>query len=66
MVLGYARLWADSPVVRQVLTLTRAGVPFDVAVSWDDDERLGWYIAACKLDGHEFDWSTGRWKQPNE
>jgi len=38
-------------------------VPFDVAFSLAADERLAWVVALARLDGHEFDFSTMRWKE---
>jgi hypothetical protein len=43
------------------LYLVRNGVPFDIAVSLSEDERLAWIIAMARLDGMEFDWSTRGW-----
>jgi len=37
-------------------------VPFDVAFSLPEDERLAYVVALGTLAGHEFDWQTVRWK----
>ncbi len=44
------------------LFLVRNGVPFDVAFSLADEERLAWIVALGTLDGREFDWQRMRWK----
>jgi len=45
------------------LYLVRNGVPFDVAFSLDEKERLAWVVAFGTLDGRTFDWSAGAWLQ---
>lgn len=45
------------------LYLVRNGVPFDVAFCLPPDERLAFVVALGRLDGHEFDFSTMRWKE---
>ncbi len=43
------------------LYLVRNGVPFDVAFSLGERERLAWAVVFGRLDGRVFDWSTERW-----
>jgi hypothetical protein len=45
------------------LYLVRNGVPFDVAFSLSESERLAWIVAFGTLDGREFDWFAMRWKE---
>lgn len=51
------------PDLIDCLYLVRNGVPFDVAFSLPPDDRLAFIVALGSLDGNEFDWSTGAWKQ---
>ncbi len=37
-------------------------MPFDVAFSLPEDERLAFIVALGTLEGREFDWQTLRWK----
>ena len=37
-------------------------MPFDVAFSLPEDERLAFIVALGTLDGREFDWATLEWK----
>jgi hypothetical protein len=37
-------------------------VPFDVAFSLPDDERLAFLIVLGSLDGNQFDWETMSWQ----
>ena len=38
-------------------------MPFDVAFSLPDDERLAFVVAIGTLDGGFFDWQTKRWEE---
>jgi hypothetical protein len=38
-------------------------VPFDVAFSLPEDERLAFAVALGTLEGRVFDWSALRWKE---
>lgn len=38
-------------------------MPFDVAFSLPDDERLAYVVALGTLEGREFDWAARGWKQ---
>jgi hypothetical protein len=38
------------------------GVPFDVAFSLPDDERLAWIVAISELQGHSYDWERREWR----
>ncbi len=44
------------------LFLVRNGVPFDVAFSLPEDERLAYVVALGTLAGNTFDWQAMRWK----
>jgi len=37
-------------------------VPFDVAFSLSEDERLAFVVVLGELDGRSFDWQALRWK----
>lgn len=37
-------------------------MPFDVAFSLDEEERLAFVVAIGTLDGREFEWSSLTWK----
>jgi hypothetical protein len=37
-------------------------VPFDIAFSLDEAERLAFIVALGTLSGRQFDWSTVSWK----
>jgi hypothetical protein len=47
---------------REVLILTRSGVPFETAMTMRDDLRMGWCIIAGELGGSAFDWNTMAFK----
>ena len=36
-------------------------MPFDVAFSLPDDDRLAWIVALGTLDGRRFDWAARAW-----
>ncbi len=38
-------------------------MPFDVAFSLPDDERLAFVVALGTLDGRSFDWTDMSWKE---
>jgi hypothetical protein len=38
-------------------------VPFDVAFSLPDDERLAYVVVLGTLEGRRFDWSTHTWQE---
>lgn len=40
----------------------KQGIPFDVAFSLSNNERVAWLIICGEIDGGEFDWSTGNWR----
>jgi hypothetical protein len=44
------------------LYLVRNGVPFDVAFSLPEDERLAFLVALGTLQCRDFDWAALRWK----
>jgi hypothetical protein len=43
------------------LYLVRNGVPFDVAFSLPERERLAWVVIFGTLAGQTFDWSIEKW-----
>ena len=45
------------------LYLVKHGVPFDVAFSLPDDERLAFVVVIGTLNGGFFDWQTKRWEE---
>jgi hypothetical protein len=42
----------------------KSGVPFDLAFSLPDDERLAWIVALGTLEGRRYDWSARAWDDP--
>ncbi len=38
-------------------------MPFDVAFSLPEDERLAFVVALGSLDGRAFDWATMSWQE---
>jgi hypothetical protein len=44
------------------LYLVKHGVPFDVAFSLDEDERLAFVVILGTLEGGIFDWQNLQWK----
>lgn len=49
-------------MLAECLYLVRSGVPFDVAFSLPDDERLAFVIVLGSLDGNHFDWDAMTWQ----
>ena len=43
------------------LYLVHHGVPFDVAFSLSQAERLHWVVVFGTIRGGSYDWATGRW-----
>jgi hypothetical protein len=43
------------------LYLVHHGVPFDVAFSLGQRERLAWVVIIGTMLGRQFDWSTEQW-----
>jgi len=46
------------------LFLVMNGVPFDVAFSLDDDERLAYVVIIGTLKGLRYNWAARRWEDP--
>jgi hypothetical protein len=44
------------------LYLVRNGVPFDVAFTLSEADRLAYVVALGTLDGRVFDWQAMCWK----
>ena len=38
-------------------------MPFDVAFSLDDDERMAWVVVFGTLSGRRFDWISMSWDE---
>jgi hypothetical protein len=47
------------------LALVKQGVPFDVAFSLPNDERVAWLIICGEIEGGKFNWSTAEWEKPS-
>lgn len=47
----------------EALWLVKNGVPFDVAFSLDEAERLGWSIIFGQFEGGEWDWNSRSWRR---
>ncbi len=43
------------------LYLVHNGVPFDVAFSLNERDRLNWVVAIGEILGRTFDWSIRKW-----
>lgn len=48
----------------EVLYLVKNGVPWDVAMGLDQEERLGFVIRLGSFEGGKFNWITGQWEKP--
>lgn len=48
------------------MTLVKAGVPFDLAFSMDEDWRRGLCIVAGEMEGGEFCWHSMAFKEPGK
>jgi hypothetical protein len=55
------RLSQDANLV-DCLFLVMNGIPFDVAFSLDDDERLAWVVVIGTLKGRTYNWFTREWE----
>lgn len=53
--------FVENPVRRQILSLVKQGVPWDVACEMDDDERTACLIICGELEGEKWDWGEMRW-----
>jgi hypothetical protein len=43
------------------LYLVKNGVPFDVAFSLAEDERVAWIVIMGRFNGLNYDWAERRW-----
>jgi hypothetical protein len=43
--------------------LASRGIPFDVAASLEDHERLSACVVLGELSGQSWDWDTLRWRE---
>lgn len=50
--------------MRECLALVKHGVPFDIAFSLSNAERVAWLIICGEIDGYRFNWSTGKFEMP--
>jgi hypothetical protein len=50
--------------LRQVLMLTKAGVPWDVATKLSRSKLLGFCVATGELEGRKWSWSNMEWEAP--
>jgi hypothetical protein len=55
---------SEDPVLFDCLFLVKNGIPFDVAFSLDDDERLAWVVVMGQLNGLTWNWDTMSWERP--
>lgn len=53
--------FVENPVRRQILSLVKQGIPWDVACEMEDDERTACLIICGELDGEKWDWAEMRW-----
>lgn len=44
--------------------LTKAGVPWDVAIKLSRSKLLGFCVAVGELEGRKFRWSSMEWEAP--
>jgi hypothetical protein len=59
-----AQILSEEPSLIDGLFLVKNGVPFDVAFSLDDEERLAWVVVMGQLSGREYNWTARRWEPP--
>lgn len=59
-----ARTLSRDPALVDCLFLVKNGIPFDVAFSLDDIERLAWVVIMGEFQGLTFNWETGEWEKP--
>lgn len=57
-----AQVLSEDPTLIDGLFLVTNGVPFDVAFSLDEDERLAWVVVIGRLKGREYNWQTKDWE----
>lgn len=57
-----AQVLSEDPALIDGLFLVINHVPFDVAFSLDEDERLAWVVAIGKLKGRDYNWHTKEWE----
>lgn len=56
-----AKKIADNNYTRNVLSLVKQGIPFNVAFSLEWHEIIGWLVILGELDGGVFDWNNMKW-----
>lgn len=59
-----AEVMSRDPALIDCLYLVHNGVPFDVAFSLDDEERLAWTVIIGQLKGLTFNWISRSWERP--
>ena len=63
MDLEIAQAIAENGDISDRLYLARNGVPFDVAFSLSEEERLAFVVILGTQDGNTFDWPAMRWSR---
>lgn len=58
-----AQLLAETPGLADCLFLVMHGIPFDVAFSLDEDQRLAWVVIIGEFHGGKFDWAARMWRE---
>ncbi len=51
-------------MLKEILKLVGAGVPYDVALNWTPARRLAALVAVGELAGGVFDWNRLAWNDP--
>lgn len=49
-----------------MLYLVKNGIPYDVAWSYEDDERFAAVVRMAEYDGNKYLWTEGRWMTREE
>lgn len=49
--------------MQTALWLVKNGVPYDIAMTLDDAERLAYAVIFGQFEGSVFDWTRGQWKE---
>lgn len=52
--------------IRQALWLIKNGIPYDVALSLDDEELFAYCIIFSELEGSKFNWKLMRFEEPKK
>lgn len=57
-----AQILSEDPELCDGLFLVMNGIPFDVAFSLDEEERLAWVVIIGEFKGGRYDWYTNSWE----